>query len=191
MSRIAQRASEHDPAQNGEGTYRGNGRGTHGVTAKQDRFALLVAQGKTLSDAYRASYDTENMKPDTVRQCASQLAGVPHVAARITAHAEQLAVEKPYDDASTRKMVRDYLMSVVQDSTAKTSDRTRAAELLGKVGGVSLFQEKREEKPVRPATEGEVEALLSRLAALARKEQTEEKEEQRFGDRTATEDGEG
>ena len=54
-----------------------------GLTAKQERFAALLAQGYTQAGAYRASYDAKNMKDATVHQEACRLARDPNVAARL------------------------------------------------------------------------------------------------------------
>ena len=54
-----------------------------GLTAKQERFAALLAQGYTQSGAYRAAYDARDMKPETVWQEASRVAHDPLVAARV------------------------------------------------------------------------------------------------------------
>ena len=43
------------------------------MTPKQERFALAVAGGASLSDAYRQAFDTRAMKPETVRKRASEL----------------------------------------------------------------------------------------------------------------------
>ena len=55
------------------------------MTAKQERFAVLVAQGLSQSAAYRQAYDAENMKPDQIWQEASRLKQYPRVAHRIDA----------------------------------------------------------------------------------------------------------
>ena len=46
---------------------------TQKLTAKQDKFARLVAEGKTQADAYREAYNASNMKPETIHKRASEL----------------------------------------------------------------------------------------------------------------------
>lgn len=123
------------------GAYRGkNPNGERGLTAKQEAFAVAVANGATLSDAYRSSYNVgEKASVRTVWNNASKLADDSRVAARITAEVERLEREKPHDDAATRRILRELFLTIAQSPTAKHSDRLRAAELLGKVDGVSLF----------------------------------------------------
>lgn len=186
----AEQTKNQPPSPRAKGAYMGlAASGERGVTAKQDKFAYLVAQGNSLSDSYRQAYSVENMLPETVRSTASKLAAVPHVAARITYHVEAIERERPHDDAATRRMVREYLVGVVQDREAKTSDRTRAAELLGKVAGVALFSEQKANKADVPASHAEFNLLLSRLLELVEDEALEPEGQSPFGDRTDTEGG--
>lgn len=56
-----------------------------GLTPQQEKFAQAVASGKSLSDAYRASYKADKMKPEVVNVKASELAAVGTVSVRIKA----------------------------------------------------------------------------------------------------------
>lgn len=174
-----QRAAARDKGENRKGTpvdskeaaTKGKGRGNRGVTAKEDAFARLVAEGKTLSDAYRQAYDVRpETKPETIWTAGYKLSEKSHVAQRINWHLERIEREKPHDDAATRRLVRDYLVGVVQDTAAKTSDRTRAAELLGKVGGVALFSEQKANSTAKPRSKEELEAALEALLQTVRGE---------------------
>jgi len=54
------------------------------LTAKQAAFCNAVAlENQSLTDAYRAVYDTSKCKPETVHRSATQLAKSPTIAARI------------------------------------------------------------------------------------------------------------
>jgi hypothetical protein len=53
------------------------------LTAKQGRFAQLVARGESLSSAYRGAYDTSRMAPSSIHVNASKLAANAKVALRI------------------------------------------------------------------------------------------------------------
>ncbi len=64
-----------------------------GLTAKQEHFAALLAQGYTQSAAYRASYDASAMKDATVHQEACRLARDPNVAARLRELLEDARIE--------------------------------------------------------------------------------------------------
>lgn len=53
------------------------------LTPKQEAFAQNVASGMTQADAYRNSYNAENMKPSTVQENASRLMSDSKVSARV------------------------------------------------------------------------------------------------------------
>lgn len=53
------------------------------LTAKQDKFARLVAEGKDQSTAYREAYNTSKMKPETVTNEAYKLMQNHDITARI------------------------------------------------------------------------------------------------------------
>ena len=59
--------------------------GPHGLTIKQELFAVAVAEGKTFSDAYRYAYNTENMTAPSIWRNAHGLATHTKVAARLEA----------------------------------------------------------------------------------------------------------
>ena len=61
------------------------------LTAKQVKFAELVASGSTQADAYRGSYDTSKMKPNTVIEKASMLMAENKVRTRVALQKEKLA----------------------------------------------------------------------------------------------------
>lgn len=187
IEKITNRGRDHEPTGNKPGIKRGQSiQGERGLTAKQDAFALAVAKGSSLSGAYRASYNAEGMADGTVWTEASLLADNPRVASRVAFYVEQIEREKPHDDAATRRMVRDYLVSVVQDNGAKVSDRTKAAELLGKVAGVALFSQREKEATAKPSSHAEFDALFQKLASMVREEVSDIEEEASFLPRTAT-----
>lgn len=53
------------------------------LTAKQEKFARLVAEGKTQAEAYKEAYNASQMKPETIHKRASELALDGEVAGRI------------------------------------------------------------------------------------------------------------
>jgi hypothetical protein len=53
------------------------------LTAKQDKFARLVAEGKTQADAYRLAYNSAKMKSETVQNSAYKLMQNGDVTARV------------------------------------------------------------------------------------------------------------
>jgi hypothetical protein len=53
------------------------------LTAKQDKFARLVAEGRTQADAYREAYNASNMKPETIQNNAYKLTLDNEISTRI------------------------------------------------------------------------------------------------------------
>ena len=64
------------------------------LTMKQERFCqLLVTESKTLTDAYIGSYDTSNMKQQSIYQLASRLSNQVDIRYRINQLTEQISNE--------------------------------------------------------------------------------------------------
>lgn len=61
----------------------GSGAAKSRLTARQDKFAMGVASGKTQSDAYRDAYKNQKMTPKQIHEEASKMASNPKVAQRI------------------------------------------------------------------------------------------------------------
>lgn len=54
------------------------------LTPKQERFAQLVAEGKTQADAYRGAFNTKpTTKPETIQNSAYKLMADPVISARV------------------------------------------------------------------------------------------------------------
>ena len=110
------------------------------LTAKQDRFAALVAQGSPLAAAYRQAYDATRMRARTVWNDSSALARHPGVAARVEQLRAEIEAETYRDAAHVRRLALNTLTSIAGDDNAQARDRIRAAESLGRVRGVDLFE---------------------------------------------------
>lgn len=54
-----------------------------GLTPKQEAFCLAFIETGNASEAYRRSYDADDMKPATVNRAAKELTDNPKIAARI------------------------------------------------------------------------------------------------------------
>ena len=71
----------------------------NGLTSKQEKFCITyVTEGGSLSDAYRAAYNCEKMKPESVNRKAAELMANGKISARISelraeARLRDLAVE--------------------------------------------------------------------------------------------------
>ena len=95
-----------------------------GLTAKQARFAALLAQGYTQSAAYREAYDTNGAKAETVWQEASRLAHDPKVSARVRELLRDARIE---DLDSPAEAFR----ALLQDIDAARADRNWSAVMAG------------------------------------------------------------
>lgn len=122
-------------------------KGDYGLTHKQETFAEAVAKGSTHIAAFRQAYDASNMKPEACHTRAGQLMRNIRITSRIAEIRQKIEEKQSHGPEEVRLMLREYFTSIVNNTREKTSDRTRAAELLGKVSGVSLFNDQPIDKP--------------------------------------------
>jgi hypothetical protein len=145
------------------------GRTVDGLTPKQERFAQEVAKGSTLSDAYRAAYDVENSKDNTIHGAASDLMGQGHIAARVRELLKEQERMMLKDAVAIRRHVFNGLMKESEDADSPPAARIRALELLGKIDIVSMFKERTEHVTDERKPEDIEKVLKERLRALLRK----------------------
>lgn len=119
---------------------RGQGRNPHGLTSKQEAFAVGVGtRGETLAQAYRSAYDAAEMTPHTIHNEACKLMANPVVAARVNALVMEKQAKTSLDSTRILNHVRERLHIESIDPTSSPSARIRALELLGKLGTVAAF----------------------------------------------------
>ena len=130
------------------------------LTAKQDEFAMSIASGTTLIDAYRGAYDCEDMKPSTCYQEASRLMDNPRVAARVREIMDdRISKSMIRNSAYVRQHIFDRLMIESSEPKNAGAVRVKALELLGKIDVVAMFKETTE-APRGDRRPDEVEAEL-------------------------------
>jgi len=103
---------------------------------------VLVAKGCTASDAYRAAYDCQRSKPNTVQRMASELLKVPAVYTRVADLQERAAKAVVVTLESHLEMLatlRDEAVGIGALAPAVTAEVAR-----GKV--VGLYTERHEHK---------------------------------------------
>ena len=118
----------------------------------------------TLADAYRQSYNAENMKEASIYTEASLLMDNPKIAQRVSGIQQAREDRTLHDSARLRRLVLERLH---QEATEAESDsaRIRALELLGK--SIAMFTDRVEqEEGVRSSTDLEQE-LIARLKSLS------------------------
>ena len=106
------------------------------MTPKQSAFAGFVAEGDSLSEAYRKAYNTAKMSENVVNNEASALAKNPKVKDAI----EALKLQSRSAHNSHQKLSNDWIVQKLQDEAMNdrnpVATRVRALELLGKTGGL-------------------------------------------------------
>lgn len=135
-----------------------------GLTSKQESFAQAVADGKTLSDAYRASYDAENMKDSTIWTEASQLMDNPKVSTRVLAIQQAREDRTLHDSARLKRLVLERLHAEATEAQSDAA-RIRALELLGK--SIAMFTDRVEQEEGVRSSEDLEQELIARLERLS------------------------
>ena len=134
------------------------------LTAKQEHFCQMVAQGETLTEAYRQAYDVkEGTKPSTVWANASKLATEnTKVAQRIKSITEEITARKRTDEDRLRIWVTDRL----KEEAVSGSDTSRVSALTQLGRSIGMFSDNvvTDENSNRSASE--IEADLQRRLAL-------------------------
>jgi phage terminase small subunit len=106
------------------------------LTPKREKFAQAVASGKNHGEAYRMAFDAANMKPETIRKRASELAARGDVRGRIDelrapiVEKAQITLESHLADL---KSLRNIAAKEKQFSAAIAAEIAR-----GKAAGVSV-----------------------------------------------------
>jgi hypothetical protein len=115
------------------------------ITPKMRQFASLVAQGNSPRDAYRKAYA---VRTDTAESTVIASANKLMKDRRITALMEPIwetIKQNVIDDAiATRRHVLEQLHAHASDANARTGDRLKALELMGKA--IGMFVDKSEAK---------------------------------------------
>lgn len=83
----------------------------HGLTPKQEGFALEVAKNKSLSDAYRANYACQRMTDKQIHEESCKLAANPKVSQRISALQAAAADRAELDSAEIIREIRRVAIS--------------------------------------------------------------------------------
>lgn len=145
---------------------RGQGKGSEGLTAKQERFCQEVAAGNTLAASYRAAYDAENMTEHTIHNEASRLMNRPDIAARVNALIQAKQARTSHDTARMRQHIIERLWAESQDSESPPAARLKALELMGKLDIVGAFRERVSNEADSTPSQDIAQALQTRIKAL-------------------------
>lgn len=135
-----------------------------GLTEKQTAFCDGIESGLSLSDAYRAAYDTTGMTQKSIHEAACRL----FADGKVTSRLQEISREK---EAQRRMLTASDAAAAVEVfrqmmATAKTEAvRVRAAELLAKAAGIFTDKVEIEDKTDRSTAEIE-QAIADRLRRL-------------------------
>ena len=132
------------------------------LTHKMQCFAVHVAGGMKLADAYRASFHTANMKPKTIRDEASRLAQNPGVARAIIEERQQIRHRNHIAALKTEDRIWVCVWALAENDNVAPSVRVKALHLAAQLSG--MF--KRTDGDVAPNPALIEEELLKRLEAF-------------------------
>ena len=140
------------------------------LTMKQERFCqLLVTEKKTLTDAYIGSYDTENMKQDSIYQLSSRLSNQVHIRYRINQLTEQMsndAVSKVIWDRS--KIIEQLSINVdLGRETKQLAASNQALKLIGSAVGNVFEPETMQVNGTLSVLHSLSDSVLEKLEALS------------------------
>ena len=140
------------------------------LTAKQELFSKLVAlDGLSISEAYKQSYNCENMKIDSIYQLSCRLSKQVKITSRIKELSEAVTGEMVANVAWTKeRFIIEAEANLIQSrDLGQMNPANSSLQLIGKVTGIL------EEKPTNQVNIGIVEtigklpdSLLEQLEAM-------------------------
>ena len=116
------------------------------LTPKQERFCQVYIETGNASEAYRQSYNTAKMKPETVNRTAKQLLDNRKIAARLD--------ELREEHAKRHEITVDDLVAELEEARKLAFETDKAAAAvsatMGKAKLLGLVIEKQETNVVQP-----------------------------------------
>ena len=125
-------------------------------SSKQEKFARLVAlDGLSISVAYKQSYDTDNMKQDSIYQLSSRLSKQVKIRSRIDALKQAVTDELVTDLAWTKeRFIKEAESNLIQSrDLGQMNPANTALSLIGKVTQIL------EDKPQNQINIGIIETI--------------------------------
>ena len=151
-------------------TNKRSGKAASGLTVKQEAFCQAMAKGLSLTDAYKAAYQSDNMKPHVVNNEAWKLSTRPDIAKRTEAIVEEnrrknsMYTERAAQKHSERIWAR--LWAMVDDDVTPPAVKATLLSLGAKAAGMLTD---RVELETKHADAGSIEKeLIERLQRLAK-----------------------
>ena len=152
-------------------------RDKNGLTPKMLAFCRAYVETGNQSEAYRRSYNTENMKTETVTKMASVLMADNRVSTMVT------TMKGEADAVATKELglSREWVLGRIMQSAmmglgekdtpdgANLAAANKALELLGKVDTIQVFVDRSKvtiEKTFDDMTEAELDAFIAKNAKI-------------------------
>jgi hypothetical protein len=125
----------------------------------------MIASGKSLSDAYRNTYEAKNMNSNSIHCEASRLMKIDSVKAKVGSLVKAADQQVVSERVATREQVLETLTSLMQEAQPSDTPKIRAAELLGKHHGI--FAERIVVGPPERTSDGLAAEISQMLKAAA------------------------
>ena len=127
-----------------------------------------------MEDCYRMAYPSSKGRPTAqILADASKVKNHPKVKERIEEYIAKQERYSSYNPAKLRQVAVETIMEIAQRATAKDSDRLKAAELLGKMAQVNLFNQQLDTSSnVQLADRIDLEQKLRSLIAISSKQES-------------------
>ncbi len=122
-----------------------------------DLFARRAAEGLSLADAYRAAFNTANMKPRTISNDASRLARHHGVSATITAYRAEIEARNRISALERSDRIWQNLWELIDTDETPSAVKIRALDLAARLCG--MFKRPQDAQPLSVR---EVETELER-----------------------------
>lgn len=135
------------------------------LTPKQNRFARLVASGKTYSDAYREAYDCDKSSDAVINNEASLLMQDRVISMRVDQLQAEISRSVVASSLNDRERALARLREVAFDNKVISVMELRALELVAKASGAFDDEHRGKERDGRTAAQIE-EELKRRVATL-------------------------
>jgi len=144
----------------------GNKASGSGLTVKQERFAQLLAEGLTNSEAYRQAYDAAGMAPATIHNEAAKLASHNGVTKRLHEILEEKRGRNSMSSLKAADRVWRNVWRLAEGESVPPSVQQAALALAAKMAGMLTEQVKIENVSAdSKSIEAEILERLQRLSA--------------------------
>jgi hypothetical protein len=141
------------------------------LTHKQKRFAELIANGETASNAYRLAYKS-TQSPKALGVDAHKLKRNPKISLEIKRVERMNEIKKYRSSEQIKALIVDSLIDIIEDkSNSNPNQIINASKVLGSVVGIDLFKET--SKPLTIINSDDIKnELMSEIKALINNDTT-------------------